>query len=370
MNKLDNNAPLQDCISEKMPINERIDRTDVAVESLDLGSKISMTGDRPTGKLHLGHYVGSLQKRLELQSKVARQYVMVADFQALTDNYDRSGYVKQNIVELMYDYLSIGLDPKKNIFLLQSEIPALYEITCYYLNLVTVAQLGANPTVRQELKDRGFGEYVPAGFFCYPVSQAADITAFKADLVPVGADQLPMIETTNRIVQKFTAHYGSGYLKEVKALLSTVPRLEGIYGKAKASKSSNNAIFLCDTDEEVKAKVAQMYTDPNHLKATDPGQIEGNVVFSYLEAFWKDRNSLKELKEAYQKGGIGDAHTKKILCEVLLELMEPIRKARAELTEEYALEVLREGTEVGRQVAEETLQGLKRGIWENLSEGN
>ena len=326
---------------------------------------IVLTGDRPTGRLHLGHYAGSLQNRLKLQTVAKCQYIMIADLQALTDNYENPEKVRKNIIQLMYDYISIGLDPEKNIFFLQSQLPALCELTCYYLNLVTVAQLGANPTVRQEMKDRGFEESLPAGFFCYPVSQAADITAFQADFVPVGSDQLPMIETTNRIVQRFSACYGSGHLKEVKAFLSKMPRLKGIYGKEKASKSSNNAIFLSDTEAEVREKVFQMYTDPNHLKISDPGQIKDNVVFEYLDAFWDDVESLTDLKQAYERGGVGDTKIKQILFEVLSKLLAPIRERRAKLSEEYLLDLLNRGTIKAQEIAAETVRNVKKAIWKS-----
>lgn len=334
--------------------------TEIQKES---ANKIILTGDRPTGRLHLGHYSGSLKNRLSMQEFAKMQYIIVADFQGLTDNHENPDKVRQNIIQLMYDYISIGLDPEKNVFFLQSRISALYELTCYYLNLITVAQLNANPTVRQEMRDRGFEESVPAGFFCYPVSQAADITAFQADLVPVGSDQLPMIETANRIAQKFAACYEPGCIREVKAVLSNMPRLKGIYGKGKASKSSNNAIFLSETDAELREKVFQMYTDPNHLKASDPGQVEDNVVFEYLDAFWDDVNALEELKQAYRKGGVGDMQIKNILYDVLSKLLQPIREKRAQLSDEYLLDLLNTGTKKANEVANETLEKVRNAIW-------
>lgn len=326
-------------------------------------TEIILTGDRPTGQLHLGHYVGSLLNRVELQNKY-KQYVMVADVQALTDNYDNPEKVHENVFQVMLDYLAVGLDPKKTTIFLQSQIPQIAELTVFYLNLVTVNRLKRNPTVKTEIQQKGFGESIPAGFFVYPVSQAADITIVKGTLVPVGEDQLPMIEQTNEIVRSFNRIYKTEVLKEAKALVSKVSRLAGIDGKAKMSKSLNNAIFLADSEDDLQKKVMRMYTDPNHIKVEDPGQIEGNTVFEYLDAFGKDKEKIQELKSHYQQGGLGDVKVKKYLFEVLNELLTPVRRKRKELEQDknYVMSLLKEGTEKTLIVAEQTLKEVKEAM--------
>ena len=304
---------------------------------------IILTGDRPTGRLHLGHYVGSLKRRVELQNsgQYDKIFIMIADAQALTDNFDNPEKVRQNIIEVALDYLSVGLDPAKSTLFIQSQIPELTELTFYYMNLVTVSRLQRNPTVKSEIQLRNFEASIPVGFFCYPISQASDITAFKATCVPVGEDQLPMLEQTNEIVRKFNSVYGET-LVEPKILLpdnKACLRLPGTDGKAKMSKSLGNCIYLSDTPKEVKQKVMSMYTDPLHLKVEDPGHLEGNTVFTYLDAFSKpehfaeylpDYQNLDELKEHYQRGGLGDVKVKKFLNKVLEEELSPIRARRAE----------------------------------------
>jgi tryptophanyl-tRNA synthetase len=302
-----------------------------------------LTGDRPSGKLHLGHYAGSLENRVRLQ-ETHDQFVMIADIQALTDNFEDPKKITDSVMEVAKDYLAVGLDPEKTTIFIQSQIPELTELTVYYLNLVTLGRLERNPTVKTEIQQKGFGDSIPAGFFCYPVSQAADITLFSADLVPVGHDQIPMIEQTNEIVRRFNRIYGGDCLRECAVLLSQAPRLVGIDGKAKASKSLGNAIYLSDTEADIKKKVFQMYTDPGHLKISDPGQVEGNAVFAYLEAFHRDRDELDELKSHYKRGGLGDGTIKGILLKTLGDLLGPIRERRMALGESDVLDILREGT--------------------------
>ena len=251
-----------------------------------------LTGDRPTGPLHLGHYVGSLQNRVRLQDQYD-QYVMIADVQALTDNFDNPQKITSNVFELIKDYIAVGIDPDQTSIFIQSQIPEIAELTIYYLNLVSLGRLERNPTVKMEIAQKGYGDSIPAGFFCYPVNQAADISIFRAEIVPVGEDQVPMIEQTNEIVRRFNRIYGGEYLKECQALLSSFPRLVGIDGKAKASKSLNNAIFLSDLEEDIKKKILQMYTDPDHLKVSDPGKVEGNVCFAYLDIFHPDKEEVE-----------------------------------------------------------------------------
>ena len=305
--------------------------------------KIILTGDRPTGRLHVGHYVGSLKRRVELQNSGAFDeiYIMIADAQALTDNADNPEKVRQNIIEVALDYLSVGLDPAKSTLFIQSQVEALTELTFYYMNLVTVSRLQRNPTVKSEIQMRNFETSIPVGFFTYPISQAADITAFKATTVPVGEDQEPMIEQTREIVRKFNSVYGEA-LVEPEILLpdnAACLRLPGIDGKAKMSKSLGNCIYLSDTEEDVKKKVMSMYTDPDHLKVSDPGKVEGNPVFIYLDAFCKDElfaeylpdyTCLDEMKAHYQRGGLGDVKVKKFLNLVLQEELAPIRARRKE----------------------------------------
>nr|WP_216362655.1 tryptophan--tRNA ligase [Candidatus Cytomitobacter indipagum] len=320
---------------------------------------IVLTGDRPTGKLHLGHYAGSLLSRIELQNE-HDQYVMIADLQAMTDS--NSDLIKNNILEVMKDYISVGLDPNKTTFLLQSAIPELTELTFHYMNLVTLGRLERNPTVKNEIRQKSYENSLPAGFLCYPVSQAADITAFQADLVPVGNDQIPMIEQTNEIVRKFSSSHGSGAIKEVKAILSKTQRLIGIDGQAKASKSLGNAIILSDSSEEIKRKVFDMYTDPNHIHVKDPGEVEGNVVFEYLDAFYGDKEHLEELKIHYKKGGLGDFALKKLLNQVLQDLIAPIREKRESLNDLDMKDILWKGTQKARVVASNTLSKVRKAI--------
>ena len=356
--------------------------------------KIILTGDRPTGRLHIGHYIGSLRRRVELQNSGAYDeiYIMIADAQALTDNADNPEKVRQNIIEVALDYLSAGIDPAKSHILIQSQIAELTELTFYYMNLVTVQRLQRNPTVKAEIQMRGFNDTegadnkagTPVGFFCYPISQAADITAFKATTVPVGEDQEPMIEQTREIVRKFNATYGET-LVEPEILLpdnAACLRLPGTDGKAKMSKSLGNCIYLSDSAEEVAAKVRGMYTDPGHLQVSDPGKVEGNTVFTYLDAFCKpehfvryadffhgkkvsfDFKDLDEMKAQYRAGGLGDVMCKNFLTAVLNETLEPIRRRRKELEQDipYVYGVLHDGTEAARAAAAETLADVKRAM--------
>lgn len=322
-----------------------------------------LTGDRPTGPLHLGHYVGSLRRRVELQH-TCKQFVIIADAQALTDNAKTPEKVRKNVTEVALDYLAAGIDPKVTTIFVQSLVPELAELTMYYMNLVTVARLQRNPTVKEEIKLRGFEESLPAGFLCYPVSQAADITAFKADLVPVGEDQLPMIEQTNEIVRAFNRIYDTAALVECQPLLSQVSRLPGTDGKGKMSKSLGNVISLGDSESEIKKKVKMMYTDPNHLRVEDPGTVEGNPVFAYLDAFDPDKNTLEEMKAHYRRGGLGDGTVKKRLLEVLLAELNPIRERRETFAKDPAevLRVLKDGTDAAREVAAKTLGEVRRAM--------
>jgi len=336
--------------------------------------KIILTGDRPTGRLHVGHYVGSLRRRVELQNsgEFDKIFIMIADAQALTDNAEHPEKVRENIIEVALDYLSAGLDPSKCTIFIQSQIPELTELTFYYMNLVTVARLHRNPTVKNEIVMRGFEESIPAGFFTYPVSQTSDITAFKATTVPVGEDQLPMLEQAREIVRKFNSIYGDVLVEPVAVVPDneTCKRLPGTDGKAKMSKSLGNCIYLADTAEEVKNKVMNMYTDPNHIKVTDPGTVEGNAVFTYLDALCKpehfpkylpDYNNLDELKDHYRRGGLGDVKIKRFLIAVLEEELAPIRARRAELQKRIpeVLEMLRQGSIEARKTAAETLAEVK-----------
>lgn len=328
-------------------------------------NEIVLTGDRPTGHLHLGHYVGSLKSRVELQDSF-NCFIMIADVQALSDNFDNPSKILANIKEVCKDYLAVGLDPEKCTILVQSQIPELCELTVYYLNLVTLSRLERNPTVKAELQTKSFADSIPVGFLCYPVSQTADITAFKATMIPVGEDQLPMIELSNEIVRRFNRTYNSEILKESKAILSKVQRLVGIDGKAKASKSLNNAIFLSDPEDVLKTKIFQMFTDPNHIKVSDPGKVEGNVVFTYLDAFFDNKDELESLKKQYQKGGLGDTTIKALLNETLQKMLKPIREKRESLKDDYIQEILVEGTRKARDVAKETLYEVKSAIGLNL----
>jgi tryptophanyl-tRNA synthetase len=329
---------------------------------MDLTEGIVLTADRPTGCLHLGHYVGSLKNRVELQEAYERCYVMVADVQALSDNFNNPKKVIDSVVEVCKDYLAVGIDPIKSTIFIQSMIAELTELTVYYLNFVTLSRLERNPTVKAELQQRGFEESIPVGFLCYPISQVADITAFKATVIPVGEDQLPMIELSNEIARRFNMTYNKNVLRESRALLGTTKRLVGIDGKTKASKSLNNAIFLCDSDETIHDKVYQMFTDPGHIKASDPGKIEGNVVFAYMDAFYEDGEELESLKGHYQRGGLGDFAVKGLLCKTLQKIIAPIREKRESVTKDYVMNVLMEGTARARSAASATLEEVKGAI--------
>lgn len=324
---------------------------------------IILTGDRPTGPLHLGHYVGSLRERARLQHG-NKQFCIIADMQALTDNAGNPEKIRNNILEVALDYLAVGLDPKLTTMFIQSLVPELAELTMYYLNLVPVARLQRNPTVKDEINLRRFAGGVPAGFLCYPVSQAADITAFKADLVPVGSDQLPMIEQTTEIVRSFNRTYDCLVLVEPKPLLSRVPRLPGTDGKGKMSKSQGNAIYLGDSADLVRDKVKQMYTDPLHLRAEDPGNVEGNPVFAYLDAFDPDQPGLEALKAHYRQGGLGDMAVKRRLLEVLLLELDQIRERRRLFASDpgEVMGMLREGSRTARAVAAQTLEEVRRAM--------
>ncbi|KAF1301155.1 MULTISPECIES: tryptophan--tRNA ligase [Enterococcus] len=327
---------------------------------------IILTGDRPTGKLHLGHYVGSLKKRVEMQNDPENQlFVMIADMQALTDNAKNPEKVSSNVLEVALDYLSVGLDPARTTLFIQSQIPQLAELTMYYLNLVSVGRVRRNPTVKAEIEQKQFGEGVPTGFFIYPVSQAADITAFKATLVPVGEDQKPMLEQTQEIVHSFNSTYRE-VLVEPKAVLPPkgMGRLPGIDGNGKMSKSLGNGIYLADPAEVVQKKVMSMYTDPNHIHVEDPGQVEGNMVFTYLDVFGKDKAYIEELKNHYRQGGLGDVKIKRYLIDVLEEELAPIRARRAEFAKDPAgvMAILREGSQAAEKVASQTLSEVKRAM--------
>lgn len=326
-----------------------------------MGKKRVLTGDRPTGPMHLGHYVGSLQNRVELQNSY-QQYVMIADVQALTDNFENPQKITENVVEVAKDYLSVGIDPNLTTIFIQSQIPEIAELTVYYLNLVTLGRLERNPTVKSEIQQKGYDDSIPAGFFCYPVSQAADITILQAELVPVGDDQIPMIEQTNEIVRRFNRIYGTDCLKECKAILSNTPRLIGIDGKAKASKSLGNAIFLSDPQEEIKRKIFQMYTDPNHIKVSDPGSTEGNIVFTYLDVFHHDKEEVKSLKAHYERGGLGDVTIKNILNNSIQEILMPIRMKREVIKTKDIQEMLYQGTKNTQKLAKITMEQVKDAI--------
>ena len=336
--------------------------------------KIMLTGDRPTGRLHVGHYVGSLKRRVELQNTgdFDEMFVMIADAQALTDNADNPEKVRQNIIEVALDYLACGLDPEKCTLFIQSQIPQLCELSFYYMNLVTVSRLQRNPTVKSEIQMRNFEASIPVGFFTYPISQAADITAFKANVVPVGEDQLPMLEQTKEIVRKFNSVYGDT-LVEPEILLpenQACLRLPGPDGKAKMSKSLGNCIYLSEEPDEIQKKVFSMFTDPTHIKVSDPGKLEGNTVFTYLDAFCRpeyfaeflpDYANLQELKDHYTRGGLGDMKVKRFLNNVLQAELEPIRNRRKEYQKDipYVYEILKKGSEKAEAVAEKTLQEVK-----------
>ncbi len=346
-------------------------------------SKIILTGDRPTGRLHVGHYVGSLRRRVELQNsgEYDKIYIMIADAQALTDNFENPEKVRQNIIEVALDYMSCGLDPAKSHLFIQSQVSELTELTFYYMNLVTVSRLQRNPTVKNEIQLRNFEASIPVGFFTYPISQTSDITAFKATTVPVGEDQLPMIEQAREIVRKFNSIYAP-VLVEPEALIpdnEACKRLPGTDGKAKMSKSLGNCIYLADEADDVKNKIMNMYTDPLHLKVSDPGHLEGNTVFTYLDAFCKDEHferylpeyaNLDEMKAHYVKGGLGDMKVKRFLNNVMQETLEPIRNRRKELEKDIpaVFDVLKAGTDVAREDAAQTLSEVKSAMKINYFE--
>ena len=326
--------------------------------------KIVLTGDRPTGKLHLGHFVGSMQNRLKLQDESDRSFYMIADIQALTDNANNPDKIRSNVLEVALDNLACGLDPKKTTMFIQSEIPQIAELTVLFLNLVTLARLKRNPTVKSEMKDKGYGEDVPAGFLAYPVSQAADILFSKANLIPVGEDQLPVIEQVNEIVDDFNRFYGETF-KKVKPLVGDTARLVGIDGgNAKMSKSLNNAIYLSDSYEEISKKVMDMYTDPGHIHVADPGKVEGNVVFAYLDIFDENKKEVEDLKKEYIKGGLGDVVIKKRLIEVLEKVIAPIRAKREEFAKnpDAVMKILEDGTKKAREVATGTMTEIKKAV--------
>ncbi len=330
--------------------------------------KVVLTGDRPTGPLHLGHYVGSLMNRVTLQ-ETHQQYIMVADMQALTDNAENPEKVCANVFEVACDYLAVGIDPQKSTIFLQSMIPAIAELSVIYMNLVTVARVQRNPTVKNEIQQKDFGQSIPLGFFVYPVHQAADITVVKAELVPVGEDQLPMIEQTNEIVRSFNRIYKKDVLVEAQALIAKCPRLPGINGQAKMSKSLNNAIYLKDSVDELAKKVRSMYTDPNHLRVEDPGQVEGNIVFTYLDVFGDDKVHIEGLKEQYQKGGLGDMKVKSYLLELLEAKFAPIRERRKLFEGDRAqiMKLLLEGSARVNEISLQTLHEVKSAMGLNYT---
>jgi tryptophanyl-tRNA synthetase len=331
--------------------------------SMSKDEKIVLTGDRPTGKLHLGHFVGSIQNRVKLQNEVDKSFYMVADIQALTDNAENPEKVRKNVLEVALDNLACGLDPKKTTMFIQSEVPEIAELTILFLNLVTLARLKRNPTVKDEMKQKGFEENVPTGFLIYPVSQAADILFCKSTIVPVGEDQKPMIEQTNEIVDDFNRIYGQTF-NRVKHLVGDTPRLVGIDGNSKMGKSLNNGIYLSDSYEVISKKVMNMYTDPGHIHVNDPGKVEGNVVFTYLDIFDENKEEVAELKKQYKKGGLGDVVIKKRLIEVLEKLIKPIREKREELAKnpKAIMKILEEGTMHARKTAKETMQEVRNAI--------
>lgn len=324
---------------------------------------IILTGDRPTGPLHLGHYVGSLKNRIEFQ-KTYQQFLVIADAQALTDNFEQPKKVHDNVNQVAIDYLSVGLDPALNTFFVQSQVPELCELTFYLMNLVTVARLQRNPTVKEELKQKGLEESIPVGFFCYPISQAADILAFDADIVPVGEDQNPMIEQTNEIARRFNSIYRVNCFKEVKSIVGTIGRLPGIDGKTKMSKSLGNAIFLGDSTDEIRRKVNLMFTDPKHLRIEDPGNVEGNTVFMFLDFFDTNQVELDELKAHYQRGGLGDGFLKKRLIEILDNLISPIRERRKQYKADisYVKKVIQEGNLLAQEIVEKKMAKVKEAM--------
>ena len=329
--------------------------------------EIILTGDRPTGKLHIGHYIGSLKNRVMLQNTGKYDsYIMIADTQALTDNARNPEKIRNSLIEVALDYLAVGLDPEKSTIFVQSQIPALFELTTDYMDLVTLSRLERNPTVKTEIKQKGFGDSLPVGFLTYPVAQAADITAFKATLVPVGDDQEPMLEQTREIVRSFNWTYNVDVLVEPKGYFPPKGqgRLPGLDGNAKMSKSLGNAIYLSDDAETVKKKVMSMYTDPNHIHVEDPGQVEGNTVFTYLDVFDPDKDTVAQLKEDYQKGGLGDVKIKRYLNKVLEAELAPIRERRQKYAEnlDAVYDMLYQGSQKANQVADQTLQEVRDAI--------
>ncbi|WP_414441022.1 tryptophan--tRNA ligase [Burkholderia sp. 22PA0106] len=334
-----------------------------SLPSASAARPVVLTGDRPTGPLHLGHYVGSLRTRVRLQD-THQQNILIADTQAMTDNAHDPDKVRRNVLEVALDYLSVGIDPAKTTICLQSALPALAELTLLYMNFVTVARLERNPTIKDEIQARGFGRDIPAGFLCYPVAQAADITGFRATVVPVGEDQAPLIEQTNEIVRRLNRQTGRALLPEVEAMIPTLGRLPGIDGRAKMSKSLGNAIALAAPEDAIRAAVRQMYTDPNHLRASDPGTVEGNVVFTYLDAFDDDVAEVERLKAAYRAGGLGDMVVKRRLEERLQAFVAPIRERRAQLAADpgYVVEVLMQGTERARELTQATLDAVREAL--------
>ena len=330
---------------------------------MENNKKIVLTGDRPTGRLHLGHFVGSIQNRVKLQNEADQSFYMVADIQALTSNADNPEKVRSNVLEVALDNIACGLDPKKTTMFIQSEVSELAELTVLFLNLVTLARLKRNPTVKDEMKDKGYGEDVPAGFLMHPVSQAADILFCHSTIVPVGEDQKPMIEQTNEIVDDFNRFYGKTF-DRVKHLVGDTPRLIGTDGNAKMGKSLNNGIYLSDSYEQISKKVMNMYTDPGHVHVEDPGKVEGNVVFTYLDIFDENKKEVAELKKQYQKGGLGDVVIKKRLIEVLEKLIKPIREKREELAKnpEAIMETLKEGTLQAKKIAQETMEEVRKAV--------
>ncbi|MGH1445202.1 MAG: tryptophan--tRNA ligase [Cognatishimia sp.] len=324
---------------------------------------VILTGDRTTGPLHIGHYAGSLANRLRYQDS-HDQFLLLADTQALTDNANDPEKVRRNVMEVALDYLAVGIDPMRTTICLQSHLPALAELSMLYLNFVTVSRLERNPTIKDEIRARGFGRNIPAGFLCYPAAQAADITAFKATIVPVGEDQAPLIEQTNEIVRRINATAERKVLPEAVAVIPKAGRLPGVHGKSKMSKSGGNAIPLSASPEVIRAAVKAMYTDPNHLRVEDKGQIEGNVVFTYLDAFDSDKETLAELKAHYQRGGLGDGKVKKRLEEILQELIAPIRERREQFAKDpvFVLDIIRKGTERARELTEATKRDVVEGL--------
>lgn len=333
------------------------------IKSMSKDSKTVLTGDRPTGKLHLGHFVGSIQNRVKLQNESDKSFYMIADVQGLTDNANNPQKIRDNVLEVALDNLACGIDPKKTTMFIQSEIPEIAELTILFLNLVTLARLKRNPTVKDEMKQKGFGENVPAGFLCYPVSQAADILFCRSNLIPVGDDQLPQIEQANEIVDSFNRFYGETFSR-IKPLVGNTPRLIGIDGNSKMSKSLNNGIYLSDSTDVIIKKVISMYTDPKHIHIEDKGTVEGNVVFTYLDIFDSNKEEVAALKEQYKKGGLGDVVIKKRLINILEGIIGPIREKREELAKnpEAIMKILEDGTKQARITAIKTMAEVRKAM--------